>query len=76
MQRDSVRRLVKTVFVAVTCAFPLAAFAQERYPALNADQLSAEQKAYVESLQTPPRNNTGALRNPPSRSICAAPAPL
>src|SRR5690349_9242645 len=74
MQRSSVQRLLKTVFVAVTCAFPLAAVAQERYPTLNPDQLNPEQKAYVESLQKPPRNNTTALRNPPSRVYMRSPA--
>jgi 4-carboxymuconolactone decarboxylase len=74
MQRGSVQRLVKTVFVAVTCAFPLAAFAQERYPTLNPDQLNPEQKAYVESLQKPPRNNTTALRNPPFKVYMRSPA--
>jgi len=68
------QRLAKTVFVAVTCAFPLAAFAQERYPTLNPDQLSPEQKAYIESLQKPPRNNTGALRNPPFKVYMRSPA--
>jgi len=68
------QRLVKTVFVAVACAFPLAAFAQERYPTLNPDQLNPEQKAYVESLQKPPRNNTTALRNPPFKVYMRSPA--
>jgi len=67
------QRLVKIVFVAVACALPLAAFAQERYPALNPDQLSPEQKAYVESLQKPPRSNTTALRNPPFRVYMRSP---
>ena len=67
------QRLMKTVFVAVTCALPLAAVAQERYPALNPDQLSPEQKAYIESLQKPPRNNTTALRNPPFRVYMRSP---
>lgn len=72
------QRLVKTVLVAMTCAFtcafPLAAFAQERYPALTPDQLSPEQKAYIESLQKPPRNNTTALRNPPFKVYMRSPA--
>jgi 4-carboxymuconolactone decarboxylase len=50
---------------AAAFALPLAAAAQERYPTLGADQLTAEQKAYVENLQKPPRNNTTALKNPP-----------
>jgi 4-carboxymuconolactone decarboxylase len=74
MQRDSVQRLMKTALVAVTCALPLAAFAQERFPTLNADQLSPEQKAYIESLQKPPRNNTTALRNPPFKVYMRSPA--
>src|SRR5215813_7843505 len=65
--------LLKTVFVAVTCALPIAAFAQERYPGLNPDQLSPAQKAYIESLQKPPRNNTTALRNPPFRVYMRSP---
>ena len=68
------QRLAKTVFVAVACAFPLTAFAQERYPTLNPDQLNPEQKAYVESLQKPPRNNTTALRNPPFKVYMRSPA--
>jgi 4-carboxymuconolactone decarboxylase len=68
------QRLVKTVLVAVSCALPIAAFAQERYPALNPDQLSPEQKVYLESLQKPPRNNTTALRNPPFRVYMRSPA--
>src|SRR3981189_282175 len=67
------QRLMKTPLVAVACAFPLAAFAQERYPALNPDQLSPEQKAYIESLQKPPRNNTTALKNPPFRVYMRSP---
>ena len=67
------QRLVQIVFVGVTCALPNAAFAQERYPALNPDQLSPEQKAYVESLQKPPRNNTTALRNPPFKVYMRSP---
>src|SRR6266581_1720405 len=67
------QHLVKIVFVAATCALPIAAFAQERYPALNPDQLSPEQKAYVESLQKPPRNNTTALQNPPFRVYMRSP---
>src|SRR5215813_1498658 len=65
--------LLKTVFVAVTCALPIAAFAQDRYPALNPDQLSPAQKAYIESLQKPPRNNTTALRNPPFKVYMRSP---
>jgi 4-carboxymuconolactone decarboxylase len=59
----------------ITAAFalPLAAAAQERYPALNPDQLSPEQKAYVENLQKPPRNNTTALKNPPFKVYMRSP---
>jgi hypothetical protein len=48
--------LLTPALVAAAFALPLAAAAQERYPALNPDQLSPEQKAYVENLQKPPRN--------------------
>jgi 4-carboxymuconolactone decarboxylase len=68
------QHLVNTVFVALACALPIAAFAQERYPALNPDQLSPEQKAYIENLQKPPRNNTTALRNPPFKVYMRSPA--
>jgi 4-carboxymuconolactone decarboxylase len=68
------QRLVQTVFVAVACALPTAAFAQDRYPTLNPDQLSSEQKAYIENLQKPPRNNTTALRNPPFKVYMRSPA--
>jgi 4-carboxymuconolactone decarboxylase len=51
--------------VMAAFALPLAAAAQERYPTLSPDQLSAEQKAYIENLSKPPRNNTTALKNPP-----------
>jgi 4-carboxymuconolactone decarboxylase len=60
-------------FVAAAFALPLAAAAQERYPALNPDQLSPEQKAYVENLQKPPRNNTTALKNPPFKVYMRSP---
>src|SRR5215470_18293706 len=62
-----------TAFVAVAFALPRAAAAQERYPALNPDQLTPEQKAYVESLQKPPRNNTTALKNPPFKVYMRSP---
>src|SRR5215470_15886643 len=42
-------------------------------PALNPDQLSSEQKAYVENLQKPPRNNTTALKNPPFKVYMRSP---
>jgi 4-carboxymuconolactone decarboxylase len=65
--------MLTTAFVAAAFALPLAAAAQERYRALNPDQLSAEQKAYVESLQKPPRNNTTALKNPPFKVYMRSP---
>ena len=65
--------LFTTALVAAAFALPLAAAAQERYPALNPDQLKPEQKAYVESLQKPPRNNTTALKNPPFRVYMRSP---
>ena len=54
-----------TAVVTAALALPLAAAAQERYPTLQPDQLSPAQKAYVDSLAKPPRNNTTALQNPP-----------
>jgi 4-carboxymuconolactone decarboxylase len=51
--------------LAAAFALPLSAAAQERYPALKPSELSPAQKAYVENLQKPPRNNTTALQNPP-----------
>ena len=67
------QRLVRTAFVAVACALPLAAFAQERYPELKLDQLTPAQKAYVDNLQKPPRNNTTALKNPPFKVYMRSP---
>jgi 4-carboxymuconolactone decarboxylase len=58
---------------AAAFALPLAATAQERYPTLGADQLTAEQKAYVENLSKPPRNNTTALKNPPFKVYMRSP---
>src|SRR5215471_13639502 len=54
-----------TALVTAALALPLAAAAQERYPTLKPDQLNPAQKAYVENLSKPPRNNTTALKNPP-----------
>jgi 4-carboxymuconolactone decarboxylase len=65
--------LFTTVLVAAAAALPLTAAAQERYPALKADQLSAEQKAYVDHLKMPPRNNTTALTNPPFKVYMRSP---
>ena len=67
------RHMFATVLVTATCALPLAAAAQERYPALKTDQLNAEQKAYIENLQKPPRNNTTALQNPPYKVYMRSP---
>ena len=67
------KHLLTTALVAVAFALPLAAAAQDRYPPLKLDQLSPEQKAYVESLQKPPRNNTTALQNPPFRVYMRSP---
>jgi 4-carboxymuconolactone decarboxylase len=60
-----VKHLFTTALVTAAFAMPLAAATQERYPALTPDQLSPAQKAYIENLQKPPRNNTTALTNPP-----------
>jgi 4-carboxymuconolactone decarboxylase len=65
--------LIMTALATVAFALPLTAVAQERYPALTPDQLSPEQKAYVENLQKPPRNNTTALKNPPFRVYMRSP---
>ncbi len=62
-----------TALVTAAFALPLVAAAQERYPALNSDQLSPQQKAYVENLQKPPRNNTTALKNPPYKVYMRSP---
>jgi 4-carboxymuconolactone decarboxylase len=62
-----------TVLVTAACALPFAAAAQERYPTLKPDQLNAEQKAYIENLQKPPRSNTTALQNPPYRVYMRSP---
>ena len=67
------RPMFATVLVTAACALPLAAAAQERYPTLKPDQLNAEQKAYIENLQKPPRSNTTALQNPPYRVYMRSP---
>jgi 4-carboxymuconolactone decarboxylase len=67
------RHMLATVLVTAACALPLQAAAQERYPTLKADQLNAEQKAYIENLQKPPRNNTTALQNPPYKVYMRSP---
>jgi 4-carboxymuconolactone decarboxylase len=65
--------LIATALAAAAFTLPLGATAQERYPALSPDQLGPEQKAYVENLQKPPRNNTTALKNPPFRVFMRSP---
>jgi 4-carboxymuconolactone decarboxylase len=67
------KRPLTFAFAAATFALPLAAAAQERYPALNPEQLSPQQKAYIENLQKPPRNNTTALKNPPFKVYMRSP---
>jgi 4-carboxymuconolactone decarboxylase len=65
--------LLASVLISAACALPLEAAAQERYPALNPNDLTAEQKAYLENLQKPPRNNTTGLTNPPFRVYMRSP---
>jgi 4-carboxymuconolactone decarboxylase len=67
------RHRFATALVTATFALPLAAGAQERYPALKPEQLSPEQKAYVEHLQKPPRSNTTALTTPPFKVYMRSP---
>jgi 4-carboxymuconolactone decarboxylase len=67
------KHLFTTALVAASFALPLAATAQERYPELTPEQLSPQQKAYVENLQKPPRNNTTALKNPPFKVYLRSP---
>jgi 4-carboxymuconolactone decarboxylase len=67
------KHLLTTVLVAAAVALPLTAAAQDRYPELKLEQLTPAQKAYVESLQKPPRNNTTALKNPPFRVYMRSP---
>jgi 4-carboxymuconolactone decarboxylase len=66
------KHLFTTALIAAF-ALPFAAGAQERYPTLKPEQLSAEQKAYVENLAKPPRNNTTALQNPPFKVYLRSP---
>src|ERR1700691_1241001 len=73
-REELMKHLFTTALVAAAFALPLAAAAQERYPALSPDQLSPEQKAYVDNLQKPPRNNTTALKNPPFKVYMRSPA--
>ena len=67
------KHLFTTALVTAAFALPITAAAQERYPELKPEQLSPEQKAYVESLQKPPRNNTTALKNPPFKIYMRSP---
>ena len=67
------KHLFTTALVTAAFALPLAAAAQERYPTLNPDQLSPAQKAYVDGLQKPPRNNTTALEEPALQGLYAQP---
>jgi|SRR4051812_13450674 len=67
------KHLLTLTLAAIVLSLPQAAGAQERYPTLRLDQLSPEQKAYVESLQKPPRNNTTALQNPPFKVYMRSP---
>jgi len=67
------KHLFTIALVTAALTVPLAAAAQERYPPLNPEELSPQQKAYVESLQKPPRNNTTALKNPPFRVYMRSP---
>ena len=57
------KHLFTAALVTAAFALPLVAAAQERYPSLSPDQMTPEQKAYVESLQKPPRNSNA--KNPP-----------
>ncbi len=67
------KRLFTTALVTAAFALPLAATGQERYPGLNPDQLSPEQKAYLENLQKPPRSNTTGLTTPPFKVYLRSP---
>jgi 4-carboxymuconolactone decarboxylase len=72
-REELMKRPLTIAFAAAALALPLAAAAQERYPALNPEQLSPQQKAYIENLQKPPRNNTTALKNPPFKVYMRSP---
>jgi 4-carboxymuconolactone decarboxylase len=67
------KNVLTTALVVAAFALPFAALAQERYPTLTPDQLSPQQKVYVEHLQKPPRNNTTALQNPPFKVYMRSP---
>jgi 4-carboxymuconolactone decarboxylase len=68
------KHLSACLIVAAASALPLTAFAQERYPELKPEQLSAAQKAYLEHLAQPPRNNTTGAKNPPFKVYMRDPA--
>jgi 4-carboxymuconolactone decarboxylase len=73
-QREETMRNVHSIAaLAAAVALPLAAAAQERYPTLSPDQLTPEQKAYIENLAKPPRNNTTGLKNPPFKVYLRSP---
>ena len=67
------KHTLTTALVTAAFTLPLAAAAQERYPELNPDQLSPAQKAYVENLAKPPRNNTTASKTPPFKVYMRSP---
>jgi 4-carboxymuconolactone decarboxylase len=68
------RRRLTAALMSAAFTLPVTALAQERYPELRLDQLSPEQKAYIENLQKPPRSNTTALKNPPFKVYMRSPA--
>ena len=59
------KHLFTAALITAAFALPVAAIAQERYPELRPDQQTPQQKAYLENLQKPPRNNTTGAKNPP-----------
>jgi len=63
--------LFTTALIAAVFVLPLAAAAQDRFPALNPDQLTPEQKAYAESIAKPPRNANH--KNPPYKVYIRSP---
>ncbi|SRR6266508_1103428 len=63
--------LFTTALIAAAFVLPQAAGAQERYPALNPDQLTPEQKAYADSIAKPPRNAN--FKNPPYKVYIRSP---
>ena len=67
------KHVFTTALVTAAFALPLAAVAQERYPTLKPEQLTPEQKAYVDNLQKPPRSNTTALQDPPLKVYLRSP---